>query len=88
MLDFRLLAAALAVSAISLGANAATPDIEVGAAAQVVNSVYGTPESTHQARWWSAGLGVFNNESVVTAEASASRVIFRDDSQLSIGPTS
>jgi ferric-dicitrate binding protein FerR (iron transport regulator) len=35
-----------------------------------------------------AGLGVFHNESVVTAEASASRVIFRDDSQLSIGPTS
>jgi hypothetical protein len=80
VVNFRLLAAALAVSAISLGANAATPDTEIGAAAQVVNSVYGTPESTHQVRWWRSGLGVFHNESVVTAEASASRVIFRDDS--------
>jgi hypothetical protein len=87
----RLLAGALGVSvAIFLGAsaNGATPDIQVGAAAQVVNSVYGTPESTGQARWWRSGLDVFHNESVVTAEVSASRVIFRDKSQLSIGPTS
>lgn len=88
MLDFRFLAAMLPAFAISLGANAAAPDIDVGAAAQVVNSVYGTPESTRQARWWRAGLDVFHNESVVTAEASASRVIFKDDSQLSIGPIS
>jgi hypothetical protein len=76
--------------AILLGtsANGATPDIQVGAAAQVVNSVYGTPESTGQARWWRSGLDVFHNETVVTAEVSASRVIFRDKSQLSIGPTS
>jgi hypothetical protein len=89
MISFRLLAGALAVSTlIALSANAATPDIDIGAAAQVVNRVYGTPESTHQSRWWRPGLDVFHNETVVTAEASASRVVFRDDSQLSIGPTS
>jgi hypothetical protein len=89
MLKFGLLAGALAVSTvISPGANGAAPDIDIGQAAQVVNSVYGAPESTHQPRWWRSGLDVFHNETVVTAESSASRVIFKDASQLSIGPTS
>jgi hypothetical protein len=91
MSNIRSLAGVLGASiAMLLGAsaNGATPDIEVGAAAKVVNQVYGTPESTRQARWWSSGLDVFHNETVVTAEVSASRVIFRDNSQLSIGPTS
>jgi hypothetical protein len=89
MLNFRLLAGLLAASTvISLGVNAATPNIEIGAATQVVNSVYGTPEATHQSRWWRPGLDVFHNETVVTRESSASRVVFRDQSQLSIGPTS
>jgi len=91
MMQTRRLAGALgAFLAIFLaaGANGATPDIEVGAANKVVNQVYGTPESTKQARWWRPGLNVFHNESVVTAESSASRVIFLDQSQLSIGPTS
>jgi hypothetical protein len=89
MLNLRLLAVAPAASAaMSYTASAATSDIEIGAATKVVNKVYGTPESSQQARWWRPGLDVFHNESVVTAEASASRVMFRDDSQLSIGPTS
>jgi hypothetical protein len=33
-------------------------------------------------------LDVFHNEAVVTEEASASRVVFRDGSKLSIGPIS
>ncbi len=58
-------------------ANAATPDVEVGVAAKVVNNVYGTPELTHQPRWWRPGLDAFHNEFVVTQEASASRVVFK-----------
>jgi hypothetical protein len=93
MPNIRLLIGALALAtslAISLGAGSAgaASDIEVGAAAKVVNRVYGTPESTRQPRWWNSGLDVFHNETVVTQEVSASRVIFRDQSQLSIGPTS
>lgn len=89
MLKIYILAAALAASiAASPAANSATPDIDIGAAAQVVNHVYGTPESSRQPRWWRPGLDVFHNETVVTEDASASRVIFLDDSQLSIGPTS
>ena len=40
---------------LTAGANAAGPDIQVGTASQVVNSVYGTPESTNQPRWWRPG---------------------------------
>ena len=79
-----------AFAAISFGgaANGATTDIEVGVASKVVNYVYGTPELTHQPRWWRPGLDAFHNEFVVTQEASASRVVFKDNSQLSIGPIS
>lgn len=89
MRRFRILMIALGlVLAANVGAKAVTPDLEIGAAAKVVNYVYGTPESTQQPRWWRPGLDVFHNETVVTKEESASRVVFRDDSQLSIGPTS
>jgi hypothetical protein len=91
MTNIRLLSAVLAaLILLFLGAiaNAAVPDIQVGAASKVINQVYGTPESTKQPRWWSQGLDVFHNETVVTAQASATRVLFRDESQLSVGPTS
>ena len=91
MPNIRCLASALGASvAILLGspAHGATPDIDVGAANKVVNYVYGTPESTRQPRWWNTGLGVFHNETVVTQEVSATRVVFKDDTQLSVGPTS
>src|SRR5438046_10024472 len=68
--EIRLLAGALAASiAISLGvsANGATPDIHVGAAAQVVNRVYGSLESTGQSQWLRPGLDVFDNEQIFTA---------------------
>lgn len=61
---------------------------QIGAAAQVVNSVYGNPESTNQSQWLHPGTDVFHNETIVTAENSASRMVFKDDSQLSIGPIS
>jgi hypothetical protein len=84
-----LLAAALTASiATALGAKGAIPDIDIGAATQVVNHVYGTPESSNRPRWWRPGLEVFHNETVITEKDSASRVIFKDDSQLSIGPIS
>jgi len=60
--------------------------LQIGAAAQVVNSVYGSPESTHQSQWLHPGTDVFHNEIIITAEESASRVVFRDESQLAIGP--
>jgi hypothetical protein len=63
----------------------AIPDLEIGAAATVVNSVYGTVELAQQSYWIRAGMDVFQNETLVTAENSASRVIFKDTTQLSIG---
>lgn len=71
----------------SAGAAGAVPDQQIGAAAKVVNSVYGTPESTRQPQYLHPGLDVFQNELIVTAENSASRVVFRDKTELSIGPT-
>jgi hypothetical protein len=91
MSEIRLIAGALAASiAISLGASAygATPDIHVGAATQVVNRVYGNLESTGQSQWLRPGLDVFHDETIVTAELSASRVNFLDSSELSVGPIS
>jgi len=73
------------VFAAAASANGAT-DLQIGAAAKVVNSVYGTPESSHQSHWLRPGLDVFQNEMIVTQDNSASRVVFKDDSQLSIGP--
>jgi hypothetical protein len=80
-----LMIAAGFVFAAAASANGAT-DLQIGAAAKVVNSVYGTPESTHQSHWLHPGLDVFQNEMIVTQDNSASRVVFKDDSQLSIGP--
>jgi ferric-dicitrate binding protein FerR (iron transport regulator) len=85
--DWRICAAA----ALSLGlgiAPAARADTQVGAAAQVVNSVTGTLASTRQQQTLRAGIDVFQNETIDTAYASASRVVFEDRTQLSIGPAS
>jgi hypothetical protein len=83
----RILTAATAiVLAVSAGAQGAVPDQQIGAAAKVVNSVYGTPEATHQPQWLRPGLDVFQNEMIVTAEDSASRMVFKDRTELAIGP--
>jgi hypothetical protein len=80
-----------AVAVFSLGlalAPAARADQQIGSAAQVVNSVTGTLATTRQMQVLRAGIDVFQNETINTANASASRVVFEDRTQLSIGPVS
>jgi len=79
-----------AAAALSLGLSPlhARADTHVGSAAQVVNSVTGTLASTRQTQTLRAGIDVFQNETINTAYASASRVVFADQTQLSIGPQS
>ena len=82
---------AAAVAAFCLGLltpGAARADTQIGSAAQVVNSVTGTLVSTRQPQTLRAGIDVFQNETIDTAYASASRVVFQDRTQLSIGPVS
>lgn len=79
---------ALVISLLCMtSASAAVPDLQIGAAAKVVNSVYGVIELARQSEWLRAGMEVFQNETIVTAESSASEVIFKDTTQLSMGPT-
>jgi FecR protein len=77
-----------AVPLILASAAAAWADQQIGSAAQVVNSVTGTLASNRQMEVLRAGIDVFQNETITTANASASRVIFQDRTQLSIGPVS
>lgn len=69
-------------------AGPAWADARIGATAQVVNSVTGTPVSTRQPQVLRAGIDVFQNETIDTAYASATRVVFADQTQLSVGPAS
>ena len=73
---------------LALAAAPAAADVQIGSAAQVVNSVTGTLASTRQPQVLRAGIDVFQNEMIDTAYASASRVVFQDRTQLSIGPAS
>ena len=66
----------------------AMADVQIGSAAQVVNNVTGTLASARQPQVLRAGIDVFQNETIDTAYASASRVVFEDRTQLSIGPAS
>ena len=79
-----------ATAALALGFSPAVAlaDTQIGAAAQVVNSVTGTLASTRQQQVLRAGIDVFQNETIDTAYSSASRVIFEDRTELSIGPVS
>src|SRR5580698_3374172 len=63
-------------------------DQQIGAASIVVNSVTGTLASTHETAPLRAGIDVFQNETIDNADGSASRVIFQDQTQLSVGPQS
>jgi hypothetical protein len=65
----------------------AVADFQVGAASQVVNDVTGTPASTKQRSSLRAGINVFQNETIDTSLNSASRIVFKDRTELSIGPT-
>lgn len=85
--SFQPVGAAVAL-ALCLAAAPAAADVQIGAAAQVVNSVTGTLASTRAQQVLRAGIDVFQNETIDTAYASASRVVFQDQTQLSIGPGS
>ncbi|MBV8775992.1 MAG: FecR domain-containing protein, partial [Alphaproteobacteria bacterium] len=61
---------------------------QIGAATAVVNSVTGTLATTRQRAALRAGIDVFQNETIDTADNSASRVVFQDRTDLSIGPSS
>lgn len=84
----RRICAATAFSLCWALCSSAWADTHIGATAQVVNSVTGTLASTRQQQVLRAGIDVFQNETISTANASASRVVFEDQSQLSIGPVS
>ena len=80
-----------AVSVVALGivpGHSAMADQQIGAAAQVVNTVTGTIQSSRQRSVMRAGIDVFQNEAIDTGDNSASRVVFQDRTELSIGPTS
>jgi FecR-like protein len=79
-------AALLLIAAIPLQAAAA--DQQIGAAALVVNSVTGTLATTRERTTLRAGIDVFQNEAIDTGETSASRVVFQDQTELSIGALS
>jgi len=89
-LKFRRRAVAAMLGATSLAAVAgpAWADQQIGAASIVVNTVNGTLATTHEAAPLRAGIDVFQNETIDTADNSASRVIFQDRTELSVGPQS
>jgi outer membrane immunogenic protein len=66
----------------------AKADAQIGSAAVVVNTVTGTIASTQQRSVLRAGIDVFQDEAIDTADASASRVVFQDRTDLQIGPSS
>lgn len=84
----RLAGAAALALGMAAAAAPAWADTQIGSAAQVVNSVTGTLASTRRQQVLRAGIDVFQNETIDTASASASRVVFQDKTQLSIGPAS
>jgi hypothetical protein len=86
--DWRYCTAATLALGLGLSPVPAWADTQIGAAAQVVNSVTGTLASTRQQQTLRAGIDVFQSETIDTAYASASRVVFQDQTQLSIGPAS
>ena len=79
---------AAAVLALGLGARPPGPTSRSARPAQVVNSVTGTLAAARQPQVLRAGIDVFQNETIDTAYASASRVVFQDQTQISIGPMS
>jgi FecR-like protein len=77
-----------AVLLLGLASSAALADQQIGAAAVVVNNVTGTLATTRQPAVLRAGIDVFQSETIDTADNSASRVVFQDRTELSIGPMS
>jgi hypothetical protein len=79
---------AAAALLIGFAGGPAAAEQQIGAAAVVVNSVTGTLAATRQRALLRAGIDVFQNETIDTADNSASRVVFEDRTELSIGPLS
>ena len=71
-----------------LAAPVGAAETQIGATSVVVNTVTGTSATTHETAPLRAGIDVFQNETIDTADNSASRVIFQDQTQLSVGPQS
>ena len=85
----RLLGAAAICAAAAIAAGSvAAADSQIGATSVVVNSVTGTLATTHETAPLRAGIDVFQNETIDTADGSASRVLFQDRTELSVGPQS
>ena len=80
-------AAAICAVAVLAGP-AVAAESQIGATSIVVNSVTGTLAATHETAPLRAGIDVFQNETIDTADNSASRVIFQDRTELSVGPQS
>jgi len=81
-------ASVLAAAALAAMAAPASADPQIGATSVVVNSVTGTLATTHETAPLRAGIDVFQNEVIDTADNSASHVVFQDHTQLSVGPQS
>jgi uncharacterized membrane protein YgcG len=84
---WRICGGAAALS-LSLVPGIAVADQQIGAAAVVVNNVTGTLATTRQRAVLRAGIDVFQSEVIDTADNSASKVVFEDRTELSIGPMS
>lgn len=61
---------------------------EIGAAVVVVNHVTGALAPQNSPVVWHAGIDVFQNETVRSADDSAARVVFQDKTTLEIAPKS
>ena len=84
----RSVAAAVVAASLLAGGGAAFADAQIGATQLVVNKVIGTLASTHEEAQLRAGIDVFQNETISTAKTSASKVVFQDKTELSVGPQS
>ncbi len=60
----------------------------IGSAVVVVNNVTGKVQQTEAGLPLHVGIDVQQNETVETADASATKLIFQDNAQFEIGPTS
>jgi FecR protein len=74
--------------AVGLSGGAAAQQKNIGSASRVVHIVTGALSSTEEPAVLQAGIDVFSNEIVKTAENSAALLVFQDKTELSIGADS
>src|SRR5215472_14563543 len=80
--------AAAGVIGLLLSGAAGAAETQIGATSIVVNDVTGTLATTRETAPLRAGIDVFQNETIDTGADSASRVVFQDKTELSVGPSS